>query len=430
MATPRTAPRSSRLRPTIAAAVTAALALGFTAHTSLAAAGDGTAAAPPSLRELAPGITDSARLSSEIVAAGTALDDAGRAVPTGTAVVLQAWPAASVLDALAIGESVKLSPVGAAVTDSAGRFELRYSDPELLRPYVSSAGLVDLEVVTTIAGQPSVRALSYPAPASILPSVTAQEIELSGARNARPVDLRPGSTKIDVTPEGDAGDGTTDLDPAGVGTATTSVQEKTCVSAKIANLGSRPTIVGRAFTVTGATAKLTYTAGATSELGVGVSATGSKGSFNATGTSSVDSESVTGFPKSSGISGRIWKTDFRYAKFRVICTTGQNAQTMYEARATAHDGGATASIPSAAPTVKSTNCKKYNADSDFTKSTTKATGFSGGVSITSAIGINLSSKTGYSTKASVHFHFSKTLRLCGTAGLPADKPGTLVARPM
>jgi len=388
---------------------------------------------PAALQELAPGIRDSAALTTAVVATGTAVTSAGKPVPTGTPVVLQAWPPSSVLHALAEGESVKISPVGGAVTRADGSFDLRFSDPSLLAPYVDTNGLVDLEVVTRIDGQPSVQALSYPAPREVatavgVPAETQAEFDIADARAAKAVALTRdgGILKPDAD---DAGDGASDIEvgygPTG---ADTDVQDKTCVSTKIKNLGSRPTVVGRAFTVTGATATLTFTAGASSELGIGFSLSGSKGSFRANGTSSVESESVTEFSPSAGISGRIWKTDFHFAKFRIICTTGANAQTMYEVRATAHDGGAQASIPSGPPTVKSANCKKYGSGSNFTKSTTGATKFSGGVEISSIIGIDLSSKTGYTKKAAVKYHFSKTLRLCGTKGLPADNPGTLVAK--
>ena len=428
-------------RTLLVTSAVAVLSLGLSTLGQLPAHSDpATGPAPLTLQELAPGIRDSARLTGDVVVAGTALSNAGEPVAAGTPVVLQAWPPSRVLAPLAVGESVKLSPVGGAVTRVDGSFDLRFSDPALLIPYVNETGLVDLEVTMTIDGVPSVQALSYPAPADIatavgVPAENLAELERAGARSTKAVQLTRdgGLATTDDDDGGDASglaDSTPGLDAAArtSGDGNSDVADKTCVSTKIANLGSRQTIVGRAYTVAGAKATLTFTTGASTELGIGFSATGTNGSFKANGTSSIQTESVTVFPSSAGISGRIWKTDFHFAKFRIICTTGSNAQTMYEVRATAHDGGAQASIPTGPPTVKSINCKKYNSGSNFTKSTTKATGFSGGVEISSAIGIDLSAKTGYSKKAAVKFAFSKALRLCGTKGLPADSPGTLVAK--
>lgn len=77
--------------------------------------------------------------------------------------------------------------------------------------------------------------------------------------------------------------------------------------------------------------------------------------------------------------------------------------------------------------VSSSYCVPEAAGSPFTKTTTAATTWTNGTHLGPVIGIDLSSKTGYSSESAVHFLFTANGRLCGTNGDPGATPGRLVA---
>lgn len=76
-----------------------------------------------------------------------------------------------------------------------------------------------------------------------------------------------------------------------------------------------------------------------------------------------------------------------------------------------------------------TYCVPQPARTTYTQTTTSAVSWSSGVDMRSASGINLSSRTGYSSDAWLKFVFGNNRRLCGTDDWPGA-PGSrrLVAK--
>ncbi len=98
----------------------------------------------------------------------------------------------------------------------------------------------------------------------------------------------------------------------------------------------------------------------------------------------------------------------------------------YEERPISYAGG-TDIVNVGLPAVSSSYCVPEAAGSPFTKTTTAATTWTNGTHLGPVIGIDLSSKTGYSSESAVHFLFTANGRLCGTNGDPGATPGRLVA---
>ena len=68
------------------------------------------------------------------------------------------------------------------------------------------------------------------------------------------------------------------------------------------------------------------------------------------------------------------------------------------------------------------------AGSKFTKVSSKAVTFSGGVKLGGIIGIEVSARTGYESDARLFFDFNKKRKLCGQYADPGGPAKTLVVR--
>lgn len=363
-----------------------------------------SAQAPSSI----PGLVDSAALDSPVVASGTLFRADGSLAPAGTMVRLSVWPSPEALAEMEIGESVKISPVGYAVTDPAGGFQLRVSNSTLVSQYASAkTGRAEYEVSAFIDGSPAIFNLSGDGVATAISPARAATPANADARNIKLKPL-PGDSK--ATPAVDS-DGQTSF-------------EKACTGTLISNYSPWVTVL-QGFAPSGVKMTAGYSTGASSTLGIGTSLSGSSGSFSASGTSSVSSDASIGFAAVTGPAGKHWKTQFRYSKFKYYCYD-QNPSTTYQARPVDFIGG-TQALDATAPSA--TYCSTYNAGDSFTKNSSTATTFSGGVDISDSIGIDLSARTGYSSTAKLRFDFTATRQLCGTSGFPPGNAGRLVAKP-
>lgn len=72
-------------------------------------------------------------------------------------------------------------------------------------------------------------------------------------------------------------------------------------------------------------------------------------------------------------------------------------------------------------------CAYYEPDTHKEKVNGTATSFATGVDLGTAIGIDVTSQTNYSTTAKIRFDFDSYSKLCGTTGTPGgNSSGTLV----
>lgn len=200
-----------------------------------------------------------------------------------------------------------------------------------------------------------------------------------------------------------------------------------CVDMNITNYPTTKTVVGETYSNTaGVTASFKYSQSASSTLGVGVSGTGVLGTFKASGTTGQSASSTVTFPSLSGSGNRLYETYFYYKKFKETCAATTTSTSEWYDQATSWSGGAATEAPVSA--INATNCVSQAAGSTFTKEATDARTESAGVSTLKDIGINLSSKTGFSTTSSVKYAFSAKHQLCGLNGYPANSPGALQAK--
>jgi len=160
--------------------------------------------------------------------------------------------------------------------------------------------------------------------------------------------------------------------------------------------------------------------GQTSELGVGVSATGAYGSFSVGGTSAQSSGISINYPTLSATFQQYLKTQWLYGKFKDVYTTCVKgfctSTTSYGARPYKFIGGSLLNTASSVPSA--THCAYYISGSGATVSTGSAITWTNGVSIGSVIGIDLSSKTGYAVNAELKYTFTANRHLCGTGDYP------------
>ncbi|MFE2432657.1 hypothetical protein ACFXJ5_38845 [Streptomyces sp. NPDC059373] len=243
--------------------------------------------------------------------------------------------------------------------------------------------------------------------------VTAEESASS------PVSLSDDPTSADAS-DTDTSDVTTAAADAGV--------SKACHSTLVKDYGARSDIVGQSYSATtGVTHTFTYVSGADSSLGVGVSASGTYGSFKVDGTSSKSSSASESFPTYGNNKGVYYKTGFHYGKYKILCGSRAGIYTYYKVKAISFAGGATTSSASI-PTAKL--CVTQNADTTFVENTSTAITWTDGLEISDYIGIDLSTETGYTKSAELTYHFNKKRRLCGTGDYPGGTPHRIVARSM
>ena len=403
-------------------------------------------------------LVDSATLSSSVIASGTLVDAAGSPVTTGSYVYLRAEPSNETLDTLSGNETAPIVAVAVAQTDAAGRFELRYSNPNAVRNFADKAGIVNLDVYSYADGDlhtysfsaaaPGLSAVDKPEAASsalkLVPS-TAGKTNVSLAKAHGYIDALGGRA---ATRSAAVADATATAEPDEPGDETDDTAEPTdkaypvtptvphpgsggdkpdqggvgCGVTGSTSLGPKIVTVGEAYVSNGTTVDFGYTTGSNSSLGV---AFDGGGGFKADGTSSVSSTSSVDFAPYSGTGGVQFRTQFVYKKFRAQCT---GSEATYTVRATSYAGGTYPKPIAASSTPSASKCVVQKAKSVFTTNTSSATTFSAGVGISSDIGINLSSHTGYSKNAQLKFSFSKDSHLCGTSDYPGGTPKRLVAK--
>jgi hypothetical protein len=371
-----------------------------------------------------PEIADSATLKSPAIVTGTITDNSGVPFAAGTAVELVAFPSSDVTDRMAIGDSVQATPVAKALVRAGGIFAIRIGDISALARYASKSQSVDFEVRAISGGHYAAYSFSRTM------MTHAGVVQLASATTANQpagtvMDLRALAVQAKIV----------SLPPNPVVSrlgADSGVINKTdvCGESLVSSYGSRAVTVGSTYTTaSGASAKFTYSAGATSTLGVGYSVSGTYGSFSGSGTSDRSSASTVDFGTRSG--SYTYGTFFTYGKYAQWCypvyNSGLKSTYAYKVHSNGYAGGSTVNV-SSAPTA--TYCVALASGTSFSKSTTAAYTWSGGASLSSVIGVNLSSKTGYTSTAKLTYSAgSGNKHVCGTSGLPAQTPQRIVVKP-
>lgn len=170
----------------------------------------------------------------------------------------------------------------------------------------------------------------------------------------------------------------------------------------------------------GVSVKFTYTSGASSSLGGGVSSTGAAGSFTANGSVSKSTNATQAFPSVSGAVNDAFITYWTYQKYKQTCVLrSQGKATTYVLWNLVPDYWDAGDHLSSMSNIATGDCVPEEPGSGFEADSTKATAFSGGVDL-SPLGVSFNSDTGFSTKAELDFSFSTGHPLCGLHAKPGQ----------
>lgn len=341
-------------------------------------------------------VPDSADLTGDAVVTGHVHDGRGR--PAGGRAVLVAFPPQEVMSAAKVGDSVRLRPVGKASIDPTGTFALRVDPAIRLRDFASKSGVVDLEVL--VAGPSGSTSHAFSRHLDSAGRIAPETSRIRGTRT------RTSSSTVDLTVEQAAtptrSEGTRRLAAPPIYCTSTLKQLYSPVWVLVAELYPGPR----------ATVDFTYAAGAQSTLGVGISVSGSAGSFSQGGKITVGSSGSVNFATVPQNQRRVEETQWRYAKWDVSCPTAPH----YEARPHSWVGGSTYYTPASTPSAP--YCTPYLAGDRPAIDQHKAIEWSNGVRISGIIGVDLSTTTGFTTKAAQQWTFLSNGRLCGTNDYP------------
>lgn len=383
----------------------------------------------------------------------------------GATVGVYAWPEFSSSNQPTLGTDFPLVPLGASVVESDGSFSVSVESGRL-KKFVDTQGLpsgtsVNVSVISMDGGSSST---SYPSTIKYINDsrgVSSMREDEQVADENSIGDAPVEDSVIDDTGAGsfatlassrsaaigsapsDSGIQTGDklilqMHPASAASSPTKSQISARAGAsaassgspcaqRIASLGQRSHIVGSFTSTTGApyAAYFTFSSSSTSTIGIGVSYSGANGSFHQSGTKTVKSSGSTGFSPFSGTGGRTYKTQYAWSKYRLhSCSPGPI--TWYEARADYWAGGATGGRFT--KVVAYTQCVPQERNSWFTKSTNSAYTYANGAAVKGAgLGVDLSTRTGYSSATSIKIHPTGSKpAVCGNGGLPQSAAGRLL----
>jgi hypothetical protein len=305
-----------------------------------------------------------------------------------------AWPTAEVLAAAENGDTVKLGTVAKTIPSPDGTFVLRIDPKAPIAEFMGPDGAVNFDIVHSSPGRQTMVAITrwFKGGAT------------SGSWHATPDESTTNDLAVSLT------------DAATIEVGPVEAQEpieKACGTAVLATWNNRIVTVGEVYTGPNATGDFEYINGASSTLGVGYSVSGSYGSFSASGTNAMSSTFTENYPAQAQNRRTVMQTEFGYRKYRTAC---HNGTFWYNVRPYQFQGGQTMYTAASSPTAN--NCVSYVKGGSTTKDTGTAITFTNGAHLAGVIGIDLSSKTGFTANTKIKFTWVNAGRLCGTNAFP------------
>jgi hypothetical protein len=369
--------------------------------------------------EILPELPASDDIAAIPLAEGEVRDPASGEPQDGAVVTLEAWPTAEEIGQLQVGDTVPVVTIAKDETDADGSYELKVDDQDLIAPYLSDNGDVQLEVVVH----------------------TEYGDQAMGATVS--VDLTESG---DVVPIGNTADG--------AGTATIDLSADSVLSAAellAEETGERPRSLESGWSVAkdlglrnvqfehvastkaGVSAKVYHEKSRTATVGYGASTTGAASGYKVSGTQSITIGTTNDFAKETGSFSSKYFFQEKYVvlrKYVIGDGTGWKpvAQNQWKVQPSGTTTGGFATKNHPVPSA--TACGTYSAGSHVF-STKQATTFSAGVSLAGAVGIDFSSKSGRTTGQKVTFSYggSGVFKICGVNNYPGnDNTGALVAK--
>ncbi len=344
--------------------------------------------------EWLPEVRDSGSLVGPTIARGQLVDAQGNA--SQGQVVLLAWPRQEVLSRLEPGDHVKLVPVAKAVVGSDGAFALRVDTQLPLSEFMEDDGRANLDIVAS-SDKGSGR-YSF-----------AQHLETTASER------ESSAFNVIVALSSDRESGPTNPAP----TADAPAEAKGWTTTLVSNYPASWDVVGEIYTGPNTTADFVYSQGAASSLGVGISASGGFGTWSTSGTSSFESTATIDFPTQPTNAKKGLQTKFRYGKYRVDCWTATGGcGTTWTTKVNQFSGGTQLYNIGSAPGA--TYCTSYVSGSSVTINNSTAITFTNGMSMSAHVGIDFSTRTGFTTDAKIKWTFVNNGLLCGSNTYPTQ----------
>lgn len=354
---------------------------------------------------------------------------------------------------------VPMTSLGGVTTDGVGRYSVSLRSEADLNPYEDSDKMVNMTVIaygdnggfvqrsfaaapeqvsstgTVYRNTTNAVDLRLDSPGTVTATSSAPSAKEPVAKNL--VAARSESTMSTASVD-DAADDSFE-DDADATTAESLAQKSSldygpvpsgCIKSFQKDLGARKVFVGGHYDYTdGVSHWLSFKESAQSEIGIGVSASGAKGTFSASGgTKKVKAtDDVADFARAS-VNEHDY-TSYRFGLYKLSCGTSglPNWSHKYLSQAYKFAGGG--SVWQGAKTPAAWNCVPLAKGLTYKKSTSRAWTNTIGAKTGDLIGVDVSAQAGYSGEVTVGFQFwSKSGLLCGTKDDPGGKPGLLVAR--
>lgn len=356
-------------------------------------------------------MTSSVRRISEVLYSGTMIDESGSAVSSAQVVML-AWPTSDELASLAPGDAVPTAIVGNGFTDAAGQFKVRL-DTAAARTWLSkrpSEDTLDVQITSTSDAGVASTSMSIPIRSrlgikTITPQLplSAQDFttELAGNSMWRPaVPLERGSVGLDLVAQGA---------PAA---AAPSAPYGGCMNF-VRSLGRRPvTLTALSGTSSQWSSEYEYAEGQSSTLGIGFSYEGTKGTFKGSGTTSRKAGVTAGWGENAGSTGsREYRTRWEYGLYYGTGCSPRGV-SYYQVKPIKWTGET--EMKGSPEVYNASHCSSVAKGGYAKFEKQKQSTMSGGVSISSIIGINLSAQTGFSSNGRLTIRFKKQGQLCGS----------------
>jgi hypothetical protein len=299
----------------------------------------------------------------------------------GVRLVLVAWPKAKIR----VGQKVHLRVVGRTTSSSSGSYAIH---PSIALP----KGIHNLEVLARSSS--AVGAFGFAR--KVAPGGRAL-VPADGSASTRPVTANIHMMALPKSEQSAARDPSFACSP---------------IVTKTREFGPRSVTVGGLYSfVSDAKMKMTYTAGSTTTMGVGISIPGDFGSFSAGGTFTETSSGKEGFPTEQGQADVNMQTQYTYGEYHV-CFMSQVQPEVW----VTGDREVNVQPPVTDPPDK---CGHYHNNGFLTRTTGTAGTFKAGVNLKGVIGINLSAQSGYTKNVSITWTFPSGGYLCGTNGYPS-----------
>jgi hypothetical protein len=327
--------------------------------------------------------------SANIIVSGTVITSSGKA-DAGATVTLHAWPDQAVITSLKLGQKVPWVLVGTGRADASGKYSI--SMPVAKLAPEESYGVVNLEA---------------DAPSSIyfFPVAVTKNAGDAYLPSANVVANLAASSDLTATPEF----------PGCAGTGWKYVKY----------LGKHTGTVGETYVLTSHVSQhFTYEVGQSSSIGVGISGSGSSGSFADEGTFSWSANYGQDYPTKGANTSVWWQTNFKFGEYS--CYIPAAAHTWYTDHVNGYAGGMIIKKPTSIPSTPARYCDPLLRGGAAHIDRSAAVTWTRSLGIGTGFGFQASVQTGFDSSAEITYAASANRELCGQYDDPGGTPRQVV----